>query len=226
MNEVSSNVVLPSQESGEPRVVNDSFTKKLALDVAGAAIFGALSIIISSFITPNIISVPGWGMAYFDPISLVWISSFLIFGFRCGLITTIIGSFGLMLFDDIPVIGPLMKFSATIWFILVPYLYLYIKKRTLPKGEDLGKLSNYIPAMSIAWLIRIPVMLIFNIVILKMWNIYDVVTLGWLGFVDISGFQAILITVVLLNTLQTLGDTILPYLLVYFTKIYDQFKIW
>jgi riboflavin transporter FmnP len=52
------------------------------IQIAGAAIFGALSVVISALTTPIIPRIPGWGMAIFDPVSIIWIICFLIFG--CG----------------------------------------------------------------------------------------------------------------------------------------------
>ncbi len=225
MNSYSTEFSSSSQEELQPREISQVKRHSFALEVAGAAIFGAISLVTSVYITPIILRVPGWGFAFFDPVSVVWLTAFLIFGFRCGLMTLVIGSIGLYFFDPTG-IGPLMKFFATIWFILIPYVFLRLKTKKKPQGTDLKALKHYIPSMLIAWAIRVPVMFILNIIVLRMWNLYDIVNLAWLGLADVSGISAILITVILLNTIQSIGDAVIPYLLVFTTKIYDEFKIW
>ncbi len=58
---------------GTPRkiIVNP---KNLAIKVAGAAIFGALSIVVSVY-TTGILPRATWGIAYFDPVSIIWMPS-------------------------------------------------------------------------------------------------------------------------------------------------------
>jgi riboflavin transporter FmnP len=213
-----------SENHQEEREVPKNFQKKLTIEIAGAAIFGALSIALSYFTTEYIPRV-AWGLAYFDPVSLVWIISFLVFGFRAGMLTSIIGTLGLMPFDPFAPIGPLMKFGSTVWFILIPYLYSRLLLKSEPSGNDIKKLNIYIPSAIIAWLIRCILMSIFNYLILT-YMFYMTADLGWLGFSNITGVGAILITIFMLNTIQSLFDVIVPYLLVFSTKIYDRFQIY
>ncbi|MHA1585399.1 MAG: hypothetical protein ACTSVU_00280 [Promethearchaeota archaeon] len=223
----------------QERIVTGENKKKhnrITLDIAGAAIFGAISMVVGQFITPLIPRVAGWEIAFFDPISIIWLSAFLIFGFRCGLITVFIGSLGLMPFDPTVWVGPIMKFMATIWFVLVPYYYakIHLKKDSINElngnlavtGDKVKKLRNYIPSMIIAFLIRVPVMFFLNVFVLKYMGWFDFVSLGWLGLSSLTGYTAIALTVLILNTIQSVGDAVLSYLLVFSTKIYDQFKIW
>ncbi|MHA1474095.1 MAG: hypothetical protein ACTSPA_00035 [Promethearchaeota archaeon] len=213
-----------SETHQKEREVPKNFRKKLTIEIAGAAIFGALSIALSYFSTEYIPRV-AWGLAYFDPVSLVWIISFLVFGFRAGILTSVIGTLGLMPFDPFAPIGPLMKFGSTVWFILIPYLYSRILLKSEPSGKDIKKLSVYIPSTIIAWLIRCILMATINYFLLT--YMFDMsVDLGWLGFSQITGVWAIIITVFVLNTIQSVFDIIIPYLLVFTTKIYDQFQIY
>ena len=65
-----------SETNQEERKVPKNSQKKLTLEIAGAAIFSALSIAISALIIANpllVPRVPGWYIAYFDPISIIWI---------------------------------------------------------------------------------------------------------------------------------------------------------
>ena len=213
-----------SEPNQEEREVPKNYQKKLTIEIAGAAIFGALSIALSYLSTPYIPRV-AWGLAYFDPVSIIWIMSFLIFGFRAGLLTSVIGTLGLMPFDSFAPIGPLMKFGSTVWFILFPYLYVRLKLKSAPSGKDIKKLQNYIPSVILAWLIRCIVMTVINYLLLTYVYIFPV-DLEWLGLSQISRVWVIIITVFLLNTIQSLFDIIIPYLLVFSTKIYDRFEIY
>ena len=44
------------------------------VEIAGGAIFGALSIVVGALTAPILPRVPGWGIAYFDPISIISVS--------------------------------------------------------------------------------------------------------------------------------------------------------
>ena len=209
--------------SEKPRIVPDNNRKNITIEIVGAAIFSALSIVLSVYLPPFRLA---WGIAYFDPVSIIWITSFLIFGFRAGILTSIIGTVGLILVDPfLAYFGPFMKFLSTIWFVLIPYLYIRLIKKSRFSGKELKKLSNFIPSMLISWLVRCVLMSILNYLIITYMFEMEV-DLGWLGFSELTGNLAILITVFLINTIMTLFDTIVPYLLVFTTGIYDRFEIY
>lgn len=209
--------------SEKPRIVPENNRKNITIEIVGAAIFSALSIVLSVFLPPFRLA---WGIAYFDPVSIIWITSFLIFGFRAGILTSIIGTVGLILVDPyLAYFGPFMKFLSTIWFVLIPYLYIRFIKKSRFSGKELKKLSNYIPSMLVSWLVRCFLMSILNYLIITYMFEMEV-DLGWLGFSELAGNLAILITVFLINTIMTLFDTIVPYLLVFTTGIYDRFEIY
>ena len=213
-----------SETNQEERKVPKNSQKKLTIEIAGAAIFGALSIALSYYSTEFIPRV-AWGLAYFDPVSIVWIMAFFIFGFRAGILTSLIGTIGLMPFDPFAPIGPLMKFGSTVWFILIPYLYSRLLLKSEPSGKDIKKLRIYIPSTIIAWLIRCILMTTLNYLLLT-YMFHMSADLEWLGFSHITGVWAIIVTVFVLNSIQTLFDVIVPYLLVFTTKIYDRFEIY
>jgi hypothetical protein len=54
----------------------------------------------------------------------------------------------------------------------------------------------------------------------------DSVTLEFLGLPQISGMTAILIGAPLINTWQSVLDLLIPYLLVFTTKLHEKFEIW
>ncbi|KKL25337.1 hypothetical protein LCGC14_2406340 [marine sediment metagenome] len=217
-------------ESVEEKEFRISGRTLSTLEIAGAAIFGALSIVISVFVTPLIPRIPGWGIAIIDPISIIWITCLLIFGVRSGILCTAIGTVGLMPFDPTGWVGPLMKFSATLSLIIVPIVFLKLYKR-----EDQGKRSlklktpkNYIVYGALGTVLRIGVMIIFNIVLfLTLWSDWLTGTnLEFLGLPKVSGWTALIIGAILINGWQSVLDLLVPYLLVFTTKLDEKFEIW
>ncbi|MCF2140947.1 MAG: hypothetical protein K9W44_12895 [Candidatus Lokiarchaeota archaeon] len=207
-----------SSDMALERKAKSANRKNLTIEIAGAAIFSALSIALS-YTATFIPRIPGWYIAWFDPVSLIWIAAFLIFGFRAGLITTIIGTIGLIPFDPTIWIGPTMKFLSTIWFIILPYFWFKVHNKTLTH-EQLKKPKNYFPPMIIAWLLRTFLMVLLNYLILKyMFSALDFMSLKWLNMEQINGTVAVIVTVVFINTLQTIFDVLIPYFVVYFTPI-------
>ena len=210
----------PEDPAVPQREIPQTSNRRLTIEIAGAAIFSALSIVFG-MIDLTILRVPGWYIAYFDPISLIWIMAFLIFGVRAGIITAIIGTIGLMPIDPTIWIGPLMKFFSTIWFILIPFFWARLRSKD-NSVKNVQKLSNYIPSVIIAWVVRCLLMMVLNYLILTyMFFMIDDMTLGWLGFEHISGLTAVLVTLLIINTLQSVFDVVIPYILVFKTPIYS-----
>ncbi len=221
----ASNMEIQS-EVERPRNVVESPQKKLTIDIAASAVFGALSLVMTYWLVPTLPRVAGWQIAFFDPVSLVWITAFLIFGFRAGVLTTIIGCFGLLPFDPTGWVGPIMKFSATIWFILIPYGVETMRKKQPQDQKGLENTGLYFSSTAIAWGIRVVVMLLLNYFFLKyLWGVLDFVNLEWLGYSNITGLTAMFVTVIILNTIQSVGDAVIPYLIVQKTPLHD-FKQW
>lgn len=200
------------------------------LEIAGAGIFSALSIVISVYITPILPRIPGWQIAIVDPISIIWITCLLIFGVRAGLFCFAIGTFGLMPFDSTVWVGPLMKFSATFSLMVVAVLFLKLYKREdgILKSQKLKKPKNYIIYGSLGTILRILVMVELNIIIfLTIWAKWlDYTNLKFLGLPDVSGWEALIIGAILINAWGSVLDLLVPYLLVFTTKIDEKFEIW
>ena len=139
------------------------------------------------------------------------------------MITTIIGSLALFIFDPSG-IGPMMKFFASVWFILVPYMITRSRSKKF-NSDNLQKLSNYVPSMIYAWIIRCAVMLLLNYIILNtIFPFWDFMSLDWLGFENTTGTFAVIITVLIINTYQSIADTVIPYLIVFKTPIRNLVK--
>ena len=116
------------KQISEEKETQMSKSSQLVLQIAGAALFCALSIVFAAFVTPFVPRIPGWGIAIIDPVSIIWVMCFLIFGARSGLLCCVLGTFGLMPFDPFAPIGPLMKLSATVALIIVPIMFLKLYK--------------------------------------------------------------------------------------------------
>jgi hypothetical protein len=180
------------------------------LEIAGAALFGALSIVVS-FSAAFIPRLP-WGIALLDPISLVWIVCFLIFGIRSGIICSVAGTMGLMFFDPFAPIGPFMKLAATLPMIVVPWAILKIKKSESSSGRDFASVKLWFPSGVIATLVRIAIMLPLVVIVVSL--------LFGTPLMEIVTF------VLILNTVQSAWDVIVPWIIVYPTKIYEKYCIW
>lgn len=183
----------------------------LTLQIAGGAIFGALSLTLSFFAaylprTPE-------GLAYFDPVSIIWVICFLIFGPLAGLIAAVVGMLMLMPFDPFAPIGPIMKFTATVALILPSYLLMKFIKKDISSGT-LKEPKTYAIYGVIGIIVRIVVMVPFNILVY--------IALGY----PLEFLGAYLIVVVLINALQSVWDLVIPYLIVYGTKLDEKFEIW
>lgn len=201
------------------------------LEIAGAGIFGALSTILSYFTAPFLPRVPGMPIAYLDPVSFIWITCFLIFGVRSGLLCSLIGTVTLMFADlaNAPW-GPLMKFAATISMIIVPIVVLKLYKREegIRKSQIIKNPKKYIIYGSLGTGLRIVVTLLLNYVLAL--TIYApfiaYVNLEFLGHPEITGLTAIMIGFPLINAWQSVFDLGVPYLIVYGAKIDEKFEIW
>ena len=190
-------------------IEGDSYAER-SKKVAVSAILGALSIALgatSSFIP----RIPGWGIALFDPVSIVWVIAFLIGGIEVGIITTYAGFFGLFLFDPTGV-GPIFKFLATIPLILMPWLGLKWSNRK-NDGAFLSIRKYYARYMFVGYLVRLAIMLPLNLAIVP-------------ALFGISDVVFIIEYTLILNTLQSLWDTLVPFLIVYRTPVFQEFRMW
>ncbi len=127
-----------------------------------------------------------------------------------------------MPFDPFRPWGPLLKFIATIWMILIPYLFIKLKDKQFT-GETFFRKQNSIIGMTLAWVVRCAVMFVADYLVLV--YIYQAplnyIDLSWMGLGGINGIMAVFITVVILNTLQGFFDAAIPYFLIFRGKIYS-----
>lgn len=188
---------------------------RLTLQLAGGAIFGGLSIVLAFVLSPiiNLSKIQAlWGMALFDPTSWIWIISFLIFGPIAGVLSSVIGSIGLWIIDLNP-LGPVFKFTATLPLIIVPTLILKLWEENKLNSRKLKDPKKYALTGIISIAVRIGVMLVFNIV-------YIIIVFGGLDLVFVFA------VVIIVNTYTSVFDLIIPYILVFVTRLYDKFDFW
>lgn len=203
---------------------------RLTLEVTGAALFGALSLVLSAFVTPIIPRIPVWGIAIIDPVSILWITCFLIFGPKSGLLCCLIGTLALFPFDPFAPIGPLMKLSATLSLIIVPILILRLYKTDpgFRNSQKYKKLTSYILTGLLGTILRIIIMMIFNVwIILTLYpGILNAPLLEFIGLPSITGWNAVVIGVIIINAETSVWDLLLPYLVVYGLKLDQRYEIW
>ena len=222
---------LTQENIAEEKETTMSKSSRIVLQISGAALFGALSLVVSAFTTNILPRIPGWGIAFIDPVSIIWILCFLIFGAKAGLLCCVIGTFGLMPFDkSLPIIGPLMKFSATFALIIVPILLLKLYKyeEGVQNSQKIKNPRNYVVYGLLGVLLRIGVMMIANylIFITVLADAFPFVSLDFLGLPGVTGWTAIIIVVIFINAETSLWDLIIPYVIVFGAKIDQKFSIW
>ena len=191
-------------EQKEPELVLDE-SRPITLttkQVAVGAILGALSVAIAPL--AGFLPRLSWGMAIFDPVSFVWIIAFLLGGIWVGLISLVAGTIALFMFDP-TVIGPFYKFAATLPFIVVPYIGVRLRKCD---GASLSSPRFYSLLMLAAYVVRITVMVPVNLL-----------TIG--GPLDV-----ILTVTIVVNSIQSILDAIVPFLVVHRTPVFRNFRLW
>lgn len=197
------------------------FRRNITIEIAGAAIFIGISAVVSAIITPILPRVPGWGIAIFDPISIIWITCFLIFGWRSGLMCLAGGSLILFFFDPTG-IGPFFKFFATLPFIAIPiaiyFILKFTRKTEVTMKSWILNAKAYSISMVLAWGARILLMLWANWVMFTYIlapHIINFVNLSVLGLPDIKAWDAVILMAILINSWQTIFDVVIPYLITF-----------
>ena len=185
--------------------------------MAGAAIFGALAAVVAFFTSPYLPRVPGWGIAWIDPVSIIWVACFFIFGAAAGVLCCFIGTVALMFVDPFVPVGPVMKLTATLPMILIPFIILKLKKSWDYSSESL-KGKKIIPLTLSSIAVRVPLMFCANL-LLFIFMFGGIDSASWLW--GLEGIWAILVVVVIINSLQALWDILIPWLIIYPTKIYE-----
>ena len=178
---------------------------------AFAAIMAAISIA-SAPIASVIPRIPGWDIAILDPVSFFWIIAFLVGGIFVGMVSVFAGTMGLFFFDPSGV-GPLFKLLATAPMIIIPWLaVMYVGQRK--GGVNLASLRFYVPAMVLATMLRLLIMVPTNLVMVP------------LLYGDIWTPDFIVTYTLVLNLSQSLWDALIPFLIIHVGQIFKRFGMW
>ncbi|MBN2154589.1 MAG: ECF transporter S component [Candidatus Lokiarchaeota archaeon] len=199
----------------ETRVEDTTNQKKkysLVIKISGGAIFSAISLVIS-LLTTEFLPRFAWGLAWFDPVSVIWILSFFVFGYEAGILTSVIGMFLLFPFDPFAPFGPIFKFTATIPLIIVPYIIEKIRKHPINNTTSLKTkylAFNWIFSVIIRLVLMVPLNVIAMLTIYSDFQLWNTHTLAFLWLDSIDGWTAIVITVIFANVLQSIFDYVIP----------------
>lgn len=197
----------------------------LTRSVAAAAIFGAVSFVLAAASAPYLPRMPGWGIAFVDPVSIVWVISFLVFGVYTGLLCSIIGTLGLLFFDPTTPLGPIMKLIATLPIILSLNYGLTLYRGVEHSGSSLKSLRIYIPLSALGTAIRVVVMIGVNVLLFL--TLFDISHMAFsVGMINLSAWNAVIMVAALINVEQSIWDCAIPYLAIYKTKFYERFAVW
>ncbi|MFX1457111.1 MAG: hypothetical protein ACFFDB_17175 [Promethearchaeota archaeon] len=215
---------MSEMKPGEIQTVRNR-KSQLTTQVAGGAIFGALSAVVAFVLSPliNASRIPGWLIAMFDPTSWVWIICFLIFGLYAGLLSCVTGSIGLLIIDPSGWVGPIFKFCATVPLIIIPYFLFKLKESQKLKDPRKFVISG-ITSTAVRIVIMVPLNLLFFATI---WSDYFLfMNLEVIGFANITGLSAVLIFTPIINLYTSALDLVVPYLLVFLPKLDEKFEFW
>ncbi len=200
---------------------------EIAKRVVVAALLAALSIAV----TPTAAYVPrlSWGIALFDPTSIFWIIAFLVGGIWVGLVSMSAGILLLNFFDPFAPVGPLVKLLATLPMIVIPWLgtkFVQWRSRGDPSLQDsqeetdtkaagriLSKPKFFVLMMILALFVRLAITIPVNLSVVP--TLYGVTDINF-----------IIIYTIVLNISTSFFDALIPYIVVYPTSVYDNFKLW
>ena len=206
----TSTVLISNDDESLLDLTSESESSKRVKQVVLASVLASLSIAVAP-IAEFVPRIPGWGIAVFDPVSIFWIVSFLLGGIWVGLISVISGTLGLFLYDPTGV-GPIFKLIATLPMLLIPWVGVH-KLRRKEGGESLSRPKFYFILMGFAFLLRLGLMIPINLA-------YGSIAYPFLTMEFITTYALIL------NTFQSIWDALIPFIIVYPTKVFKTFKMW
>jgi len=86
-------------------------------------------------------------------------------------------------------------------------------------------LRNYVPLSIVGTILRIAVMTLANILFFTCILSINYAEFRIGGFV-ITSWNAVILGATLVNAEQSVWDCLIPYLVVYSTKVYERFRLW
>lgn len=179
------------------------------MEIVVASVLASLSIAVAP--VAGFLARAGWGIAYFDPVSLFWVAAFLIGGRKVGLVSMAAGTVGLFFFDPTG-IGPFFKLVATAPMIIIPWV-LANRSEHDRKGMYLSDTRSYSVSMLGAAILRLGIMIPVNLIVVP-------IIWPFIGTFEIIAFT------LTLNAFQSFWDALVPYVIVHKTPVYDKFGMW
>lgn len=200
-----------SSDLQEFELTEVSETSERTRKIAVGAILASISIAVAPSIG-FIARVAGWGIAFFDHVSIFWMVSFLIGGPLVGSISLIAGGIALFPFDPFSPFGPIFKIIATLPMMVVPY-YGVRRLKSEVGGETLSRPKFYATLMVLAFILRLSLMIPINLA-------YGALIAPSMTVEFILNFA------IILNASQSLWDALIPFVIVHPTGLFKHFKMW
>lgn len=200
-----------SSESQDLELIEVSDSTERVTRIAVGGVLAALSVAVAPSVG-FIARVAGWGIAFFDHVSIFWMVSFLIGGPLVGSISLIAGGIALFPFDPFSPFGPVFKMIATLPMMAVPWCGVR-RLRNGVGGESLSKPRFYATLMALAFALRLSLMIPINL------------AYGAL-FAPFLSVEYILSFAIILNASQSVWDALIPFIIVYPTGLFKHFKLW
>ncbi len=206
-----SSKLLDEEEPQDFELTEVSESSDRVRKIAVGGILASISVAVAPTVG-FIARVAGWGIAFFDHVSIFWMISFLIGGPLVGSISLIAGGIALFPFDPFAPFGPIFKIIATLPMMLVPW-YGVRRLKSEERGEALSRPRFYATLMFFALLLRLALMIPINVaymaLVAPVFSIEIVINMG-----------------IILNFFQSLWDALIPFIIVYPTGVFKHFKMW
>ncbi len=203
--------LLDEEETQDFELTEVSESSDRVRKIAVGGILASISVAVAPTIG-FIARVAGWGIAFFDHVSIFWMISFLIGGPLVGSISLLAGGIALFPFDPFAPFGPIFKIIATLPMMLVPWYGVRRLKNEI-RGETLSRPRFYATLMFLALLLRLALMIPINVaymaLVAPVFSIEMVINMG-----------------IILNISQSLWDALIPFIIVYPTGVFKHFKMW
>lgn len=171
-----------------------------------------------------------WGSSGFDPISIFWMISFFLYGPVGFLISSLIGSVSIALFsrEPTPLLGAILKFIGTLTVCFTLYFILFMSPNMFCSAIYFQEISIYLPSVILAAIMRcmVEVPACFFAIPYFLTISTKVPTTTHVMIEKFGGVLRYFLIMIGLNIWLTFLDTLISWLIVYPTGVYDKFAVW
>jgi riboflavin transporter FmnP len=186
--------------------------------MASIALFSTLSIIFD--LIPSI-RAP-WGMKV-DFVGTIWVLCFYLYGLTEAFFVSSITAIYITIFSATGFVGAAMKFIATAPMYLIPAIIAHLPFFSKREAKMFSNPLMMISAGVFATLVRL--------VVASLVNLYWAVPLWWgiepsMVLPRFGGLVPFIIFVAGMNVLQSVVDSVVPWILAFKAKLSDQFGTW